>query len=652
MIVIALDKTVLVASFINLDKKNPEDFTNHKLAVQSAKFHWNKEQYRWELLVPLWTHDTYNVLRMFAEVKLFPGVQEAIDSWDARMPSELVTEPLQSIPYTKYSYFPPYVGKHPNERYQEEDIERACSQNRFLFNWHMGLGKSYATVICYEYRKEYSNVDKMILLTSNIGTRNLKGELIKLDKNLSASDIEVFTKAKDFTGFKRRFGKQYKNTRLIFSMDAIQQKKVLVLSYGAWALLCDAYKTAHKNYKKIEKKKNKTEKDLAVPVITDPTVPIATWFGDKQCLLCLDECHCIADPKTDRSKAIYPYLRLFKYIYMFSATPADKPEKLYYIGRVLDPKLIYFLKYNDWIYKYNDVGTIYSKYALNPKRWHWEELNKLNASLAKYTAVRTQDDCLDLPEQQVHDPFYVRPDDDLQDIYKAYVNFIINDSIQKGGDVKTVADVVRSKFTQIQTVLENPKVLLRTGCDLDPATKGLIEKYTYDSSNKLDVIDDILEERDSFNERGLIWFVHPETGEALYTRYEKYKPVIVKASMSDEERAAAIAEFKSTDSHKILIADVLILNTSLTLTEATYGIYLENVFSYGTYFQSTGRIRRIGTTKHTHIYHMFYEGTIDLFHKLCLDRKCDFSSSLFSENCWLSMDMKGLKQFFEGSLIE
>lgn len=36
--------------------------------------------------------------------------------------------------------FPPLKGIHPFENYQKEDISRALRQNRFLFNWQMGLG--------------------------------------------------------------------------------------------------------------------------------------------------------------------------------------------------------------------------------------------------------------------------------------------------------------------------------------------------------------------------------------------------------------------------------------------------------------------------------------------------------------------------------
>ena len=36
-----------------------------------------------------------------------------------------------------------------------------------------------------------------------------------------------------------------------------------------------------------------------------------------------------ANPKSDRSKYIFKYLPNFPYRYEFSATPADKPEKLY-----------------------------------------------------------------------------------------------------------------------------------------------------------------------------------------------------------------------------------------------------------------------------------------------------------------------------------
>ena len=46
---------------------------------------------------------------------------------------------------------------------------------------------------------------------------------------------------------------------------------------------------------------------------------------------------------------------------------------------------------------------------------------------------------------------------------------------------------------------------------------------------------------------------------------------------------------------------------------------------------------------------MFYKNTIDLFHKKTIDNKADFSNALFNSNAWLGMDIKGLKEFFEGN---
>ena len=645
MILITLDKTTLVGTPLNLNKDIKDDWLHHKTALKSAKFKWNDKNKRWEMDVPMWSHDTYNILKMFAEVKILPEVQELINKWDDIMPSQLQKYEVQPFDWLEFSYFPPYVGKHPYEDYQKEDILKALSQNRELFDWEMGLGKSYATVIIYEYYKKFKGTEKMLLFSSNIGTRNLKDELVKLDRNLTEDDIEVFTKAKSFTGFRRKWGKGYKNTRLIFDLDVIQNKKVLVFSYDAWVLVHNAY------VKHIREEETKAKKAKLIDKIThlkDIRIPIEK-FSPGVPMLCLDECHNLQNPKSDRSRVLDKYLNKFPYRYMFSATPADVPEKLYYMGRILDPRIVKFLKYDDWLHKYNDIGTIFSKFAINPRKWHWEDLNKVNAELEKYTTVRTADDCLVLPKSEVVAPFYVEMDEDLENIYKSFVNYVINYSIQIGGDIKTIKDVIREKFVTIQSLLENPKVLLRTGQDLDAGTRSLIEKYKDSESNKFDVVDDIIEERESYNDRGIIWYVHPETGKALEERYKNKHPVLVSSDLSDEERAKRIKEFQKDEKHKILIADLLILNTSLTLNEANYGVYVENSFAYQIYFQSTGRIKRIGQTKHTYIYHMFYKNTIDLFHKKTIDNKADFSNALFNSNAWLGMDIKGLKEFFEGN---
>ena len=74
------------------------------------------------------------------------------------------------------------------------------------------------------------------------------------------------------------------------------------------------------------------------------------------------------------------------------------------------------------------------------------------------------------------------------------------------------------------------------------------------------------------------------------------------------------------------------MNTSVTITEATYNVYFEKTFNYTVYYQSKCRIFRPGQTKQCRTYHITFNNSIDNLQLNNLARKGAVVSSLLSSN--------------------
>lgn len=624
MITLGFQNGNILASIVNAI--NEEDFKICCSVLKNQKFKWNPELKCWVKSAILYNSDLCDVLKIVTDVYFPETAKKEIEVYEKNLPSELIVEPeIQSLDYTLYSDYPPYKGKPPYENYQDEDIRRALKQNRFLFAWKMGLGKSYATSIIYEYLRLHKNVQKMILITSRIGSYNLAGELGKFCKHIDESkDVLVFNSPKSF--------KKYGHT--IFDVDEVNDTAILIFSYDSWKLVAKAYKDT--------------------PRSRLLNIPLQRFFKDYPKLICLDECHYLSNPKSDRFKFIFKYLKDFRYRYLFSATPADKPEKLYSVCTLLDPKLVRYMKYDDWISKYNDIGTWFSKYAINKKKWHQEELELLNQELASYSVKREVKDCLDLPPLNTK-IYYTEMSEKQDKLYKELVNDIVNNILKRSIDRSAASvDVVREAFSTVMSFVENPLVSGNNeGDSFSEAIKVKCRKYNYARDYaKLDIVSAILEDEFENEKRGIIWYVHPLTKDVLAEALKQYNPVVVDATLSEEDRFRQVAEFKKNTNHKLLIASQNILASSLTINEATFAIYLETLFSYLDYEQSTGRIYRIGQQEEVHLYHIYYKDSVDMFHQIILNQKKDLVKMLFSAKEKPLLSVQDMKNLFEGRSLE
>lgn len=514
--------------------------------------------------------------------------------------------------------FPPLPGKHPNEKFQLLDILRAINQNRFLFNWRMGLGKSYTLAALIAHLRYYGDIDKSLIFSSNIGVLNLKQELLKFIKGLKAEDVIVFSSAGDV---------KYED-RDVFNTEKYPQK-IIIMTYDFLKTISNYY------YDTKNGKKNNPHPSQKINYLKNP-MPIKEWLEGKNAGLFLDENHLLGNPKSRRSKVFKFLLPYFDFRYLFTATLAVTYDKLYAPCNILDKQLVEGKDYQSWISEYNDVGNRYSSYAINPDGWRLDKIGDLNKEILKNYASKRGQECLELPTHFIYDPFYVDMSPEQRYIYESFSNEslkILQDKAKMDGD--SLTKKAANMFPYFQLAVDNPECL-KTNEHLPQMPLELqtaIQKYDYNKhSTKAKIIDSIVEDRvDEEGEKGIIWYLHPVTGAALMKRYKKYHPVMMSAEVPRDERLAVVDEFLHNPKESLIIASIKVMNTSVTLTECAFAVYAEKTYDYVEYDQSLGRIHRPGQEKTVRTYSVRYNDSIDNLQELNLKTKGETLRSLLNK---------------------
>lgn len=481
--------------------------------------------------------------------------------------------------YTDYSLlkYPPLKGKAPFEDFQKIDIALAMSRNRFAFFWEMGTGKTYAAsaLIAQKYLSE-KEVTKIVYISSSIGARNVEQEINEFILNFPQEKVYFADK----------------NNREPFTSDV----DIVITSYNSFRLVCEHYKKK----KKIKSKKPKKS-----------FLPIEEWIGDGVGMLLLDESHEIANPTSLKGYFVNLHSDYFYYRYLFTGTFADKPEKQYNQLKTLDPYLVKRLNFSEWKAEYAELGTRYS--ATEVREWKQDKLKQLHDTLmSSYAVFRETDKVLDLPTHYIK-----RINIDMSAKHRELYERVVSEDLAhiNTGSLRTAVN----RFPFLLLSVDNPLLLMKHLERFSPKTQTLIKNFKSKNLNKFILIEEILDTHKG--EKGIIWIDHPITAAEIANRFANLNPICITGNTPMAERNALVEQFKKNDKHKILIANIQVLNSSVTITEATFQVYTELIFSYVPFEQSSKRIYRNGQNKTVITYILLYNKSLDYLRIRNLDTK-------------------------------
>ena len=578
----------------------------------------------WDPNIKLWKKSIVDYLDLIKElnysgqvVELSELDKQKFEDYKASL-SELEISKERRIFREDLLKCPHLKGKPGNEDYQIHDCSKAITRNRFLFNWDMGTGKSWALTAVIENLRYYKLINKCIIFSTGVGVFNLKSELCKFGKNITEDEIFVINSITDL------------KDRDLFNPEKYPYR-ILIMTYDTFKGINNYYYDKAKGTKSNPRPSEKTE-------YTKSYVPIKEWLEGFHGALFLDECHSLANPKSRRSSIMDMNLMYFKYRYEFTGTLADKYEKLYEPLKILDRSLVNGKPYMEWLKDYNELGNKFSNYAVNPDKWNMEKIGELNYKLLKdYAAKRKMVECLDLPLDYEVPTINVDMNPLHRKIYEDFVKQELELAKQrKLAGESTVKDSIMNMFGIFQLACENVECIRDTPSfeKFPEELQSLINSYNWFKDNsKVPVIEAILEERvNEESQRGIVWYYHPKTKDNLVKLLKKYNPVVIEAGMGPEKMTEAINEFKDNDKHKIIIASINIMNTSVTLTQCKWNLYVERTFNFTIYSQSRGRIFRPGQTEVCRTYMMCYNNSIDNLQLQNLQQKGAVLDSLLNRN--------------------
>jgi SNF2 family DNA or RNA helicase len=618
MITVSVRKKNIICNF-----RGTDSFTEIVEVLKNNRCTFNPTQKDWT--IPLFKYD-----RVIEELQDFDILE--ISQFDENAlqalrdgDSELEKSPTRIIFDPSLLRYPPLKGKPPFEDYQKLDITRAINRNRYGLFLEMGLGKAYISAAIIAHLRHHNKAQKVLLVSSNIGAANMVHELLKF-LYIDPSEIICMTKVK--------------KDRELFKSD----KKIVITNYNTFRHICDYYYDK-KHPRKVEKVTGKNgkvrEKKLKRPDYEAAVLPLKEWLEGQEGILLLDESHALANPKSEQTKRMMSHLDFFKYRYLFSGTPADKNEKLFTLCKVLDNALVHSLGYTAWTQEYNNTGNMFSKYAINPDGWKYDKIKALNERLMKdYAVFRKAADCLEIPKNYIKKVYLEMDPEVHRFIYEAFVKSTLERVQHRKGGMLT-RDVLNT-FPYLQMALDNPELLTKKHADLlTPELQSAVDVFDFEEDHvKVDTLKDILSEHvGELDERGIVWIWHPDTAYKLAKILKDYNPLVIIGETEDDFRPEILETFRNDKSHKILIASIPVLNTSVTLVEAKFQVYFERVYNYSQFTQSIARISRYGQDQETRTYILIYDNTIDvvldinLSHKDVLNNKL-LSKEFLTQNEW------------------
>ena len=550
------------------DISSPSLFASVKGTVKLAGFRWDDKKRVWKSSVY-----RFDEIRDSLEEKDIVKIQDERILQDLREGQpELKLSNERIIPDYELLHYPPIEGKHPYEKFQRIDIGSGLTRNRYGYFLGMGTGKSYIfSALIAHYMIKWGKVSKILLVSTNIGTPNVTSELKKF--------IKGFDQLRTTVGGV--------NDRTPFRDDV----DIVICSYNSFRVICNQYKK---------------EQKLTATKPRKPFLPLKEWFGDGEGMLILDESHEVANPASLQGHLMALHSDLFEYRYLFTGTPADKPEKLYNQLKIIDPALTHRMIYTEWLSTYAHLGDRFSSYSI--REWKFDKLEELNKRFtSKYGIYRETQDVIDLPPHYMKRvPLDMKPNH--RDIYEEFVISTLEEANHLGRNSNR--DIV-NMFPYMLLAVENPNLLEKHFEKLPGKLVKAVEKFRYDRDHeKVSFTKDVLE--DHKGEKGILWVVHPVTANTLAETFIERNPLIVTGETPKSEREEILDRFRNTDDHNLLIANINVLNTSVTLIECTFQVYVERIFAYSAYEQSTMRIHRIGQENTVITYIPIFDYSLDV----------------------------------------
>lgn len=547
------------------------------------------------------------------------AIQEITEIEDIELPDGFA-EQIHIEPETKFvrrMYHPDILRSEPLGEFQKQGIIKGITQNRYMYAWEMGLGKTFAIISVLNHLWLENLVDRLLVIAPTESIYNFRREIVRFNSiGLTKEDIHIASRW----------------NRKPWDDDP----KVIIMTYRTFLMLSDDY------YFVDKKKKSKK--------YTTPVLPLEDWGTSR--MIILDESHNIKNLQARQTKVLHLHKDFFEFRYLLSGTPDPNGIEGYYSQiSFLDPAIIK-KNFYAWLRSVANLGNKYSDLAINfyyPQRVE-EFVNKIRPWVDRQFTK----DNIELPELIVK-KIYIGMEPTHREIYQKLVRYTFTIIKEQYGRI--IPKLVKEKFPFIQLALDNP-CLLKERIDplRSPGLAKLINQWKFEDHSKIAVTKALVEDYISKGQKVILWSGHPATMDSLAEIFSKLKPIIIHgqnnipAGMTDVKwRDQELTKFRTSPNHNLLIASYIVLSSAVNIIESTCSIYFDRSWRLDFWLQSQKRIHRFGQTKTVIVNPLILEDSLDEQIDETLEQKSDINKSLFFKE---SLSQAQWKSIFLGNSLD
>ena len=205
-------------------------------------------------------------------------------------------------------------------------------------------------------------------------------------------------------------------------------------------------------------------------------------------------------------------------------------------------------------------------------------------------SLRRTKDLLDLPEKTIITEYV-----DMNDKQKIFYDNIKEGIIEQVDKVHMSTSSLLAMVSRLRQATACPSILTSENIP----------------SSKIERADDLTRQILQNGDKVVIFSTFKDTLKELYNQLKDLSPIVCTGDMKEEEINNNINIFQNNKDCKIMLATWQKMGTGITLTAASYAIFLDTPWTSAGFLQTQDRIHRIGSKKPVFIYNLVCRDTID-----------------------------------------
>ena len=252
----------------------------------------------------------------------------------------------------------------------------------------------------------------------------------------------------------------------------------------------------------------------------------------------------------------------------------------------------------------------------------YKNLEILKDQLSDISIRRTKD-ILNLPEKN-----YIHELLEMDDKQSKFYNNIVEGIIEEVDKVSIDKNNVLALTTRLRQSTSDPSIL---------TTENI-------KSAKIIRAKELVQEIISQGEKVIVYTTFKQPLYTLAEELKKYKPLVCTGDTKEEEVWKRVDKFQTDNEHYLMLATIQKMGTGITLTRASYVIFIDSAWTRADNEQAEDRIHRIGAKKPCFYYYLWTKDTYDENVRALVDKKDALSTYINDDELTLDK-METLKKY-------